>query len=92
MTVTLTPHLEALIRQKVDDGLYSDADEVLSEALQLLDQRDQLQRLRDSFVEADAQIDRGEGIRFTDERFAQIKLNARRKFETGHRPHRDVCP
>lgn len=92
MSVTLTPHLEALVRKKVDTGLYRDADEVLSEALQLLDQRDQLQRLRASIAEADEQIERGEGVPFTPERFEQIKLNAQRKYETGHQPNPDVCP
>jgi len=90
--VTLSPQLEALVRQKVDAGLYDDADDVLSQALQLLDQRDQLDRLRASLAEADAQIDRGEGIPFTPEVFERIKQNARRKFETGHRPNPDVCP
>ena len=62
MPVQLTPQLEDMVKQKIDAGLYRDADEVLHEALQLLDQRDQLQRLRTSLDEADAQIDRGQGI------------------------------
>ena len=92
MSVTLKPDLEALVRQKVDSGLYHDVDEVLSEALELLDRRDRLQSLRASLAEADAQIDRGEGVLLTPVRFEQIKLNARRKYEAGHRPNPDVCP
>ncbi|MEA2524195.1 MAG: antitoxin ParD1/3/4 [Thermomicrobiales bacterium] len=92
MSITVTPKLEALIQNKIDTGLYSDVEEVLSEALQLLDQRDRLERLRASLAEADEQIDRGEGTPFTDERFDQIRLNARMKFEAGHQPNPDVCP
>jgi antitoxin ParD1/3/4 len=92
LSVILNPQLEELVRQKVDAGLYGDADEVLTEALQLLDQRDQLRRLRATLAEADEQIDRGQGIPFTREAFDRIKLNARTKFETGHQPNVDVLP
>jgi antitoxin ParD1/3/4 len=40
MNVSLAPQLEELVRQKVEAGLYSSAEEVVAEALWLLDQRD----------------------------------------------------
>jgi len=36
------PELEQIVRQKVESGDYASADEVLREALQLLDDRDRL--------------------------------------------------
>ena len=86
MNVTVTPEVEDEIRHWLETGQYSDVDAVLRDALQLLKQRDQVHRLRVSVAEADDQIDRGLGIPFTPERFEQIRLNARTKFEAGHRP------
>lgn len=40
--VNLTPHLEAMLRQKVESGLYSSASEVVREALRLMDEQDRL--------------------------------------------------
>ena len=40
MKMTLAPELEELIRQKVDAGLYRDAEDVVRQALELLDQLD----------------------------------------------------
>jgi antitoxin ParD1/3/4 len=36
-TVTLSPELEALIRRRIDSGRFNSPDEVVSEALHLLD-------------------------------------------------------
>jgi antitoxin ParD1/3/4 len=40
MNVSLTPELEALVRQKLQTGQYSNPSEVMPEALRLLDERD----------------------------------------------------
>ncbi len=42
MPVTLTPELERLVHDKVQSGQYLTADEVVREALRLLDERDRL--------------------------------------------------
>ena len=46
MNVSLTPELEALIQERVRSGRYTSASEVVREALRLLEDRDELQRLR----------------------------------------------
>ena len=46
MNVSLTPHLEALIRDKVRSGLYHSASEVVREGLRLLQENDHLRQLR----------------------------------------------
>ena len=46
MQVLLTPELEALIRQKVESGLYSDASEVIRDALRLMADRDEMRRIK----------------------------------------------
>ncbi|MBA3414827.1 MAG: type II toxin-antitoxin system ParD family antitoxin, partial [Chloroflexia bacterium] len=72
MTVTLTPRIEAMVRQKLAAGAYGTADEVIEEAMRLLEQRDQLERLRASLDEADAELDRGEGIEWTPALMEQL--------------------
>lgn len=46
MHVSLTPKLEALVRLKVESGLYNNASEVVREALRLLAEHDDLYRLK----------------------------------------------
>ncbi len=46
MNISLTPKLEGLVKQKVSDGLYNSASEVIREALRLMEERDQLQSLK----------------------------------------------
>lgn len=46
MNISLTPHLEDLVKGKVESGFYSSASEVMREALRLLEERDQLRELR----------------------------------------------
>ncbi len=46
MSVDLAPDLESLVREKVNSGLYLSPDDVLREALRLLEDRDQLRAIR----------------------------------------------
>lgn len=46
MNISLTPHLEDWVKNKVESGLYNSASEVMREALRLLEERDQLRDLR----------------------------------------------
>jgi len=61
MNISLTPHLEELVKAKVDSGLYNSASEVMREALRLLEERDQLRALRLEELRRDIQkgIDSG---------------------------------
>ena len=92
MTVQLTPEAEALIRQKVESGLYATADEVIEEALRLLDEHDRLRQLRAKLDVGWEQIERGETIPFTPELVAQMKKDASRMFREGKQPNPDDCP
>jgi antitoxin ParD1/3/4 len=59
MNVSLTPRLEAMIREKVDSGMYNNASEVIREALRLLDAHDR-ERRREELAIGIEQIERGE--------------------------------
>lgn len=92
MVVTLTARIEALVRQKIESGPYGTADEVIEEALLLLDERDRLERLRASLAEAEAEFDRGEGVEWTPALMDQLKREADELRRQGARPDPDVCP
>ncbi|MBF0537867.1 MAG: type II toxin-antitoxin system ParD family antitoxin [Nitrospirae bacterium] len=62
MSISLTPQLEELVKTKVASGLYASANEVLCEALRLLEERDRIQALRieELRVEIKKGLDSGE--------------------------------
>lgn len=67
MNITLKPEQEQFIRAKVNSGKYTTIDEVITEALQLLDERDKqyqqwLEETRQKASVGLDQLDRGEGI------------------------------
>lgn len=94
MNVSLTPRLEAMIRERVESGDYADASEVVAEALRLLAAQDQLklERLRAALAIGLEQIERGEIRPYTPELRAEILESARRRFREGKLPHPDVLP
>ena len=49
MNISLTPRLEALVKEKVESGLYNSSSEVIREALRLLEEKD---KTRDTKREA----------------------------------------
>jgi antitoxin ParD1/3/4 len=67
MNVSLTPELEAMIRQQVDSGRYNNASEVVREALRLLDEHQRVQHLRSLLAVGLEQAQRGELVEFTPE-------------------------
>ena len=67
MNIILKPEQEQLIQAKVNSGKYTTVDQVITEALQLLDQRDKhyqkwVEDTRKKVAVGLAQLDRGEGI------------------------------
>ena len=67
MDIILKPEQEKLIQAKVKSGQYTTVDEVITEALKLLDERDKhyqnwVEDTRRKVVFGLAQLDRGEGI------------------------------
>ncbi len=46
MNINLTPHLEDMIRKKVDSGLYASASEVVREALRLMEEQERVRAFR----------------------------------------------
>jgi antitoxin ParD1/3/4 len=78
MNISLTPHLENLVKSKVDSGLYNSASEVMREALRLLEERDQLRNVRLEELRREIQkgIDSGDATPLDME---EIKASGRRR-------------
>jgi antitoxin ParD1/3/4 len=92
MNVSLTPQLEAMIRQRVASGRYNNASEVVREALRLLEERDRLEHLRSLIAVGVAEAERGELIDFTPELMDEIARRAKERIRRGEAPDPDVCP
>lgn len=76
MNITLSPQLKALVRRKVDSGRYRSADDVVEEALGLLDERDRSDTFRTELERGFDQLDRGEGVLWTPEVMDRLKREA----------------
>jgi putative addiction module antidote protein, CC2985 family len=72
MNISLTPELEAMIKRKVDSGLYNNASEVIREALRLMNEQDRINAMKLQLLKAEIetawqQADRGEFVHCTPE-------------------------
>jgi antitoxin ParD1/3/4 len=78
MPITLQPEQEQFIQTQLASGRYTNATEVIAEALQLLEKRNHYDRwveeLRNKIDIAAAELDRGEGL---DGEIAINQLRAR---------------
>lgn len=86
MSVLLSPQTEEMIREKVESGRYPTADEVVQEALRLLEAHERhLAHLRAELARGIDQLDRGEGVELTEERMEQIFQRALDNSKAGKR-------
>jgi antitoxin ParD1/3/4 len=92
MNVSLTPQLEAKIRERVESGRYNNASEVVRDALRLLEEQEKLEHLRSLLAVGLDQSRRGEVVEFTPEYMADIHQRAKEAFLRGEKPKPDVCP
>ena len=88
MTLTLSPRIEAMIRQKIENGRFSDATEVIEEALRQMDERDRRERL----IAALEQGEIGDAVEWTPELAEELSREAEEMFLRGELPDPDVGP
>jgi antitoxin ParD1/3/4 len=85
MNVSLTPHLESFVKQKVQSGMYTSGSEVIREALRLLEERDAMQAVKLEALRKEVQnglesLARGEGRALDVD---AIKAKGRRARQSG---------
>jgi len=90
MNVSLTPQLEAMVREQVASGRYNNASEVVRDALRRMEVREaKLVRLRALLQEGE---DSGEPVEWTPERHQATFDRAKARAARGETPDPDVCP
>lgn len=77
MNVSLTPELEKIVAERVSSGRYASASEVIREALRLLEERDQLNQLRQEVRLGLEQLDQGLRRPFDEQALKRIKRRGR---------------
>jgi antitoxin ParD1/3/4 len=79
INVSLTPELEKIVAERVASGRYASASEVIHEALRLLDERDQLNQLRQDVRLGLEQLDQGRHRPFDYQAVERIKRQGRQR-------------
>jgi antitoxin ParD1/3/4 len=79
MNVSLTPELEKFVAERVTSGRYASASEVIREALRLLEERDQLNQLREEVRLGLEQLDQGRHQLLDDQALQRIKRQGRER-------------
>jgi putative addiction module CopG family antidote len=92
MEIILTPEAEAVVRQKVADGRFASADEVVDAAVKLLDERDRWEYLRALLRETEQQVQEGKTMEWTPELRQRLRDEAAEMVRKGIPPDPDVCP
>ncbi len=84
MNVYLTPTLEELVQRKVATGLYNSASEVIREALRLLEERDEVGRMKLEILRQEVsvglgQLERGDLTDHDDQSLATLAADIKAK-------------
>ena len=86
MNVELTPDQQAFVQKAIDSGRFNREEEAVQEAMKLWEERERRRvEILAMLDEADAELDRGEGIPITEESMkalaADIKERLRRRID-----------
>jgi antitoxin ParD1/3/4 len=84
MHINLSPEMEKFVQSKVDSGFYSNASEVIRDAIRRMrEDEDKIAALRKALQVGDDQLDKGEGAQYSPELLTRLtekaKDNARRR-------------
>lgn len=90
MQIQLAPQIESIVKSLMASGEYHDQDEVIAEAVMLLEEEQKLRTLRAELAEAKAEIERGEYVEWTPELMAEIDREARQAVAEGRKLDPDV--
>ena len=92
MQIQLSPQIESIVKDLLATGDYHDQDEVIAEAIILLEDERKLRSLCAALTEAEDEITAGDYVAWSPELRAEIQREARQRVNEGRKPHPDVCP
>lgn len=81
MNLSLTPELQRMIQNKIDSGMYTNASEVVRDALRRMDEHDSWRDLREFMAPRISEARRGEVV---TESFDSIIAEAKAKSKSKH--------
>ncbi|MEI7869101.1 MAG: type II toxin-antitoxin system ParD family antitoxin [Candidatus Methylumidiphilus sp.] len=92
MHINLSQEMEQYLQSKIGTGFYSNATEVVCDAIRRMREEDEkLVTLRAAVQVGDDQLDRGEGVAYTTERLATITEKAFANSRNGKKVNPDVA-
>lgn len=93
MHINLSPEIEQYLQAKVGTGFYSNASEVVRDAIRRMAAEDEgLEKLRAAVQVGEAQLERGEGIPYSTARLETITEKALNNALQGKKISADVSP
>jgi antitoxin ParD1/3/4 len=93
MHINLSPEMEKYLQDKVTAGFYSNASEVVRDAIRRMREEDEkLAALRTAAAVGDEQLARGDGRAYTQELLEEITERAKANARTGKKVSPDVTP
>jgi antitoxin ParD1/3/4 len=92
MQVMLRPDQEAFVRRQIATGSYGNAEEVVEEALRLLEDAAKLQYLRAAVAKAREQVARGDYVEWTPDFWEKLQEEADEEDRLGLPIGNDVTP
>lgn len=93
MHINLPPEMEKFLQSKVDSGFYTNATEVVRDAIRQMFEEDQkVSALRAALKTGDDQLDKGERRTYTPELLEQITTTAKTNVRRGKKVNPDVVP
>ena len=91
MHINLSPEMEQYLQLKVGTGFYSNASEVVRDAIRRMWEEDEkLERLHSALQVGDKQLDRGEGQSYSSSRLEAITEKAFKNARNGKKVSTDV--
>ena len=92
MHINLSPEIEQYLQAKVGTGFYSNASEVVRDAIRRMAADEGLEKLRAAVQVGEAQFERGEGIPYSAARLETITEKALNNARQGKKVNADVTP
>jgi antitoxin ParD1/3/4 len=91
MHINLSPEIEQYLQLKVGTGFYSNASEVVRDAIRRMWEEDEkLEKLRAAIKRGDEQIESGEGIAYSASQLDKMTENALNNARNGKKIGSDV--